>query len=415
MHALKIPDRSRKKVLQIRSTASITPDRTGFEFKTKEVNSTTGSRSKVKTLNGIPIEYTSTNSITQNTTNSQEKLSDRDYSYESLVSKPDMRVTTLSDNIPNNRADIVFEAKKNAAKLGTRHKDGSVSVYVDDAKSDVVLGKSGLVHSLDRRTEKIAAITVNAGSILKNSIKINELTPKDNNATATYVLIGAAQDNTSLYVIESVVNRYSNELISMDILHSINAKEKSTAALNAPSVSTPNYRTAISISNLLDLVNRYFPDVLPESVLRHYGHTVRPEGKLGESALFSDRDPDATDNRTLLSNALQKAAKTDLERQWISNYQEKIGSMNAEQAKLADLRAQIKELSFAKGPRDTKKESGGRLVTPQDPLSNDSFLTDSKISISNLLAFVNRLYFFLLTKCGWAFIMWYEKYNISYR
>ena len=30
-----------------------------------------------------------------------------------------------------------------------------------------------------------------------------------------------------------------------------------------------------------------FPDILPESVLRHYGFDRRPEGKLGESALYS--------------------------------------------------------------------------------------------------------------------------------
>ena len=53
----------------------------------------------------------------------------------------------------------------------------------------------------------------------------------------------------------------------MDVLYSINSKEKSTAVLNAPSVSTPNYRTTISISDLLDYVNEYFPDILPESVV----------------------------------------------------------------------------------------------------------------------------------------------------
>lgn len=48
-----------------------------------------------------------------------------------------------------------------------------------------------------------------------------------------------------------------------------------------PTVST------ISISDLLDLVNKYSPDILPEDVLRHYGHTARPEGELGKSALYS--------------------------------------------------------------------------------------------------------------------------------
>lgn len=42
---------------------------------------------------------------------------------------------------------------------------------------------------------------------------------------------------------------------------------------------------------MLDYVNNYFPDILPESVLKHYGYSSRPEGNIGESALFS-RDVD---------------------------------------------------------------------------------------------------------------------------
>ena len=37
-------------------------------------------------------------------------------------------------------------------------------------------------------------------------------------------------------------------------------------------------------------LSEYFPDILPEEVLKHYGHDARPDGKLGESALFSDRN-----------------------------------------------------------------------------------------------------------------------------
>ena len=78
-------------------------------------------------------------------------------------------------------------------------------------------------------------------------------------------------------------------MLRCDKGYAIHAK-KSTAVLNAPLVSTPNYRTTISIAELLDFVNSHFPGILPESVLRHYGYDARPEGKLGESALYSDRD-----------------------------------------------------------------------------------------------------------------------------
>ena len=69
---------------------------------------------------------------------------------------------------------------------------------------------------------------------------------------------------------------------------------------DAPAILTDS---VISIRSLLDYVNRYFPDVLPESVLRHYNHDRRPEGKLGESALYQRRD-DARTDRDVLSDAV---------------------------------------------------------------------------------------------------------------
>ena len=58
----------------------------------------------------------------------------------------------------------------------------------------------------------------------------------------------------------------------MDVLYAINAK-KELAALYAPrSAAKPLSVTSstISIANLLDYVNQYFPDILPEDVLKKY-------------------------------------------------------------------------------------------------------------------------------------------------
>lgn len=156
----------------------------------------------------------------------QFRYSDRDYSYEALTSKPDMVVTTVGGNVPNNRADVVHQAKKNAAKVGKFNpKDGSVSVHVDDIDADVVVGTAGLKHSLDRRFNVNAPVTLQAGLILQNSIQINELTPQHPNAQSSYVLIGAAKTKDGqLYIVRSVVNRFSQELSSMDVLYAFNGK-----------------------------------------------------------------------------------------------------------------------------------------------------------------------------------------------
>ena len=290
------------------------------------------------------------------------RYQDRDYFYEALTSKPDMTVTLVDDTAPKNRADIIHQAKKNAAGIGTFDpKTGSVSVRVNDINTDVILATNGLKHSMDRRTEVNGPVVVKAGEILQNSIRINELTPQKADAQESYVLIGAAQNNSGeLYVVRSVINRFSNELSSMDVLYAINAKKES-AALNAPRLADESaIRTdsTISISELLDYVNRYFPDVLPESVLKHYGYDARPDGKIGESALFQDRDPDQISNRSLLANALDSAVKNDIERKRLEEYRGKIDLLNSEEQKLQGLRSEIRDLSFAKGPKDTKRIRG---------------------------------------------------------
>ena len=245
--------------------------------------------------------------------------SDRDagsagpYAYDSLVSKPDMAVTRLSGDVPGNRADVIYQAKQNAAKIGRfNSKDGSVSVHVKDIDTDVILGTAGLKHSLDRRFDVNAPVTVMAGSILENSVRVNEMTAQHPNANQSYVLIGAAQgSNGQLYVVRSVVNQFSNEVTSMDVLYAYNAKTEPTLGIKEgtgretiPNGPRRNAATitgsTISISELLDYVNDYFPDILPEEVLKHYGHESRPEGKLGESVLYSDRDPEAVKQNQIL-------------------------------------------------------------------------------------------------------------------
>ena len=69
----------------------------------------------------------------------------------------------------------------------------------------------------------------------------------------------------------------------------------------------------------------------------------------------SDRDTDSVSNRSLLANAFEGAAQTDMEKQKIQEYRDKIDLMNGQEQKLRKLNQQIKELSFAKGKRDTAK------------------------------------------------------------
>ena len=62
-----------------------------------------------------------------------------------------------------------------------------------------------------------------------------------------------------------------------------------------------------------------------------------------------------TSPRALLVNAFESVAQNDIERNRLQEYKGKIDLIESEERKLRELREQIKDLSFAKGPKDTKK------------------------------------------------------------
>lgn len=156
-----------------------------------------------------------------------------------------------------------------------------------------MLPKTALRHGLDRRLNVNAPVVLKAGKILKNAIAVNELIPRNVETSNTFTLVGIAKNQQDEpYTVSFVVNRSTKEVLSIDVLYSINTKTEPVESLSPGAYANTRYLTgsSISIADLLDYVNRYFPDILPESVLKHYGYDSRPEGKIGESALYQDRD-----------------------------------------------------------------------------------------------------------------------------
>ena len=215
------------------------------------------------------------------------RYSMKDYSYDALVRKPDMTPAILGDADGLTRKEVIAKALAEAEKYGGVNQNGNVYVHVNDTDTDVVISAKALRHGLDRRFSVNAPATLKAGEILQNAARINELVPKLDTIDATYVLMGVAKNkNNEPYIVQFVVNRASNEVMSVDVLYAINAKTEPAGSLSPEITGVPATLTgsSISIANLLTYVNRYFPDVLPESVLRHFGHSERPAGKLGEGA-----------------------------------------------------------------------------------------------------------------------------------
>lgn len=196
-----------------------------------------------------------------------------------------------------------------------------------------------------------------AGEILKNAIRINELTPQKETASSTYVLLGATKNaQNEPYIVEFVVNSYDNTLESVDVLYSANAKKES-AARQAPGLTENPLSvtdSTISITQLLDLARDNFPDVLPESVLRHFGFDRRPDGKLGESALYSlkgsERDAELAELAKAIGISVKKA-------------KDYIDSVNSVARMIADDRVRLDYVDIGLSPFVSNVEYGAVKLT----------------------------------------------------
>ena len=294
----------------------------------------------------------------------------RDYSYAALTAKPDMQVTTVDDTAnyaasSEARKNIIARAIAAAKKVGSTNENGNAVIHVDDTDTDVILSAKGLRHGLDRRFSTNAPVTLKAGEILKNAVRINELTPKKDTVDASYVLIGAAKNaKNEPYIVQFVVNRASNEVTSVDVLYSIGTKKEPAALLpEVTGVPATLTGSTISISSLLDYVNKYFPDILPESVLKHYGYTARPDGELGESALFQKR---GTSDREILTTTAEDSVKNERERELLAEYKDKVGRLEGYEARLSANRAELTGLSLADG------KNAKRIAQLKDEIIKDT-------------------------------------------
>ena len=280
----------------------------------------------------------------------------RRFSYEWFTSKPDMAITEVERvgkvNTRELRSQIIEKAMENAKSVGTVNELGNPVVHVKDTGTDVVISKTGIRHSMDRRADVVGSVAVKIGDILSNAVLMNELNPRSENITDSYILIGAAKNKTNEpYIVSFVVNRYTSEVTDIDVLYAVNAK-KEPAGSNSPSITVKNtgYFTGstVTISNLLDFVNQYFPDTMPEDVLKHYGHDRRPDGTLGQDALYQQRYGTLTDRDILdlAANDLSTEDMTEAERGALEIFRDRLAKLDDLQEQRAQLGRTYKDQQF---------------------------------------------------------------------
>lgn len=274
-----------------------------------------------------------------------------------MTAKPDMPITKIDDTVqyvPNaeSRKHIVNQTIENAKRVGTTNEDGNAVIHVADIDTDVVVSKKAIKHSLDRRLSVNAPVFLQAGEILSNAVQINELVPRKASIEKAYVLVGMAKNaQNEPYVVSFIVNKHTKELQSIDVLYAVNAKKEPTGSSKSPQVSTPATGSNISIANLLNYVNRYFPDMLSESVLRQYGYTARPKGEIGKSALYS-KSIDDTGRTSLLRDDKRLDEMNITLRQVFDSQELETGHHTSQ--------TQVQRVA-----RQLKKSTGSKMDTPR--------------------------------------------------
>jgi hypothetical protein len=167
------------------------------------------------------------------------------------------------------------------------------------------------------------------------------------------------------------VNRSTNELTSIDVLYSINTKTEPAGSLSPDVPAKADYLTGsnISISDLLDYVNKYYPDILPEDILKHYNYNSRPEGVLGESVLYQNREEVSYENIDL-STLDDEELKVYNNRGWSYSLfvtKDSNGKVNTENLRL--LQEKFSELNSKKRQRtDNVLADGTRVIEVNNKL-----------------------------------------------
>lgn len=292
----------------------------------------------------------------------------KQYSYEELVKKPDIKVADIStiDIKSSSRQDIrkkiLRDGMADAEKYGYSDNNGNIFVRVKDSNKDVMISKDALRHGLDRRLEVLGPVEGKIGEILSESVEINELVPKKDIVDTSYVLVGAAQDERGAdYTAYFIVNSITSELQSVDVLYSANAKKR-PAGIISPAITadaaTLTGRT-ISVKQLLQNVNNIYPDILSESVLRKFGHDSRPEGAFAKDVLYSRSGSSSSlTPRVLLSTMTDGDIESlsQAETAALTEYQDTLRLYNAFDEKRAAARMRLNALKAESNQTSDVKE-----------------------------------------------------------
>lgn len=266
---------------------------------------------------------------------------------------------------------VVKGRKESAYKVGRKafiSKYGvKTRVHIDQMGIDADLYADVANESISKaigQTNEQSTLDVipHVGDILSNSILmgIERIAHTDNKSTALY---GYRLYNLYWYVDG---NKKTPHALVCTVVQDLNKAEgyvfknienvtigRGLPGSNAGMSSSVNGDT-YTVAQLYDAVKRIDRN---EGGLKYsdadrnylFSYTERDDG-----VAYQDRST-GTSNRALLAGAFEELAQKPDEREFLQKYRENVTELDKQETKLQELRAQIQELSFSKGKRDTQK------------------------------------------------------------
>lgn len=227
---------------------------------------------------------------------SEKESSDVLFSYEALTAKPDMPLTDIDTDIPRDengkviRKDVADLAIQTVRDSGNKkNTDVDVYVHVDDTNSDLKVNVASVRHSLTRKPDLNAIAALNIVGLAKNAVLVNELSPRGNsNGGNIYLSVGKDSDS-NLYFVRMITDKRGHSIEEIETVYAISTKKESVAHYRQGYGNESSFAftdSTISIADLLDFVKNHFSDILPESVLQHYGIS-RKESAVSDSVMYS--------------------------------------------------------------------------------------------------------------------------------
>lgn len=205
------------------------------------------------------------------------------YSYDELISKPDMQITQLgvvSDEKYKkykNARNLFAKDMREIARQENNDNNTSSSVYLhnDDTNKDIIVGLKSYNHGAARLDNTYISVSEKLPQILKNAIAVNELTPREN-SNGTKVFIGMAENTKNYVFVRMVVENRTQKLDNYDILYAvqkskINKDEVAKSPRDRLQSNRLNSSSTISISDLLEFVkeNKLVTSVLSKDGLKN--------------------------------------------------------------------------------------------------------------------------------------------------